>query len=196
MKPGRAKPRGDTIEASHRDAQSSRSRHRCQVGDPSARLACCLNPGDFVPCDNERGKFEQLFALRSRQIESVCEGTRTSAIRKIAPNENLHESSTAPDLVGDERTFTITHPFHPLRGCRLALVTHRKNWGEDRVYFHDDEGRLRAIAASWTNFSLQDPFCKVAAGRCAFRFVDLRELVVLLRQIAHRADTASEKLQE
>ena len=117
-------------------------------------------------------------------------------IGRIAPGVRLHESSTAPDLVGDERTFTITHPFHPLRGCRLALVTHRKNWGEDRVYFHDDEGRLRAIAASWTNFSLQDPFCKVAAGRCAFRFVDLRELVVLLRQIAHRADTASEKLQE
>ena len=76
------------------------------------------------------------------------------------------------------------------------LVTHRKNWGEDRVYFHDAEGRLRAIAASWTSFALQDPFCKVAAGRCAFRFVDLSELVVLLRQIAHRTDAASEKLEK
>jgi hypothetical protein len=115
---------------------------------------------------------------------------------KIAPSGRLHESSTAPDLVGDERTFMITHPFHPQKGCRFALVTHRKNWGEDRVYFHDAEGRLRAIAASWTSFALQDPFCKVAAGRCAFRFVDLSELVVLLRQIAHRTDAASEKLQK
>jgi hypothetical protein len=108
----------------------------------------------------------------------------------------LRKSSTAPDWGDDERTFTITHPFHPLRGCRFALVTHRKNWGEDRVYFHDDEGRLRAIAATWTSFSLQDPFCKVAAGRCAFRFVDLSELVVLLRQIVRRTDAASEILQD
>ena len=78
----------------------------------------------------------------------------------------------------------------------LALVTHRKNWGEDRVYFHDDEGRLRAIASSWTSFALQDPFCAIAAGRCLFRFVDLSELVVLLHRIANRTDADSEKRQE
>jgi hypothetical protein len=39
----------------------------------------------------------------------------------------------------------IVHPFHPRFGQRLRLVTVRHNWGEDRVYYHDSQGRLACI---------------------------------------------------
>ena len=113
-------------------------------------------------------------------------------IRKIAPGARWHESSTAGDLSGDERTFVVMHPFHPLNGREFRLVTYRLNWGEDRVYFHDDQGDLRAIPATWTSVSPKDPFCEVATGRCVLRFVDLQELLVLVQKIAQRADDTSE----
>ena len=74
----------------------------------------------------------------------------------------------------------MTHPFHPLCGREFDLVTYRQNWGEDRVYFQDDQGRLRALSAGWTSIGPDDPFVVVAAGRAAFRTADLLELAALL----------------
>jgi hypothetical protein len=48
---------------------------------------------------------------------------------------------TAPDCDGATQTFRVTHPFHPLLGRELRLVTFRQNWGEKRAYFYDDSGR-------------------------------------------------------
>jgi uncharacterized protein DUF5372 len=90
-------------------------------------------------------------------------------------------------LCGGERTFVVTHPFHPLKGREFALVTYRHNWGEDRVYFHDDGRNLASLPASWTSVAPQDPFREFAAGRCLLRFVDLIELLALARQIAEKA---------
>ena len=90
------------------------------------------------------------------------------------------------------RTFAVTHPFHPLLGREYPLVTYRHNWGEDRVYFHDDNGDLSALPASWTSVAPKDPFREVAAGRCLWRFVDLIELVALAGQIAARDDCSGE----
>ncbi len=59
-------------------------------------------------------------------------------------------------------------------------MTYRHNWGEDRVYFHDDQGRLKALSAGWTSIGPDDPFVRISAGRAAFRTVDLMKLVVLL----------------
>jgi len=80
----------------------------------------------------------------------------------------------------------VTHPFHPLKGRTFTLVTYRNNWGEDRVYFHDDRGNLTVLPASWTSVAPKDPFREVAAGRCLLRFVDLMELLALARQIRER----------
>lgn len=80
----------------------------------------------------------------------------------------------------------VTHPFHPLRGREFDLVTYRHNWGEDRVYFHDDRGELTALPASWTSVAAKDPFLELAAGRCLLRFADLTNLLVLARQIEER----------
>lgn len=60
------------------------------------------------------------------------------------------------------------------------MVTCRHAWGEDRVYYHDVEGRLRSLPAAWTSLFVPDPFVAVAAGRSAFRLEDLRGLRRLL----------------
>src|SRR5213076_344541 len=89
----------------------------------------------------------------------------------------------APDLDGACRTFRVTHPFHPLLGREFTLVTYRHNWGENRVYFHDDEGRLVSLPAAWTSVFSPDPFVVISAGRSAFRVPDLLELAQLLAKL-------------
>lgn len=77
----------------------------------------------------------------------------------------------------------MTHPFHPLRGREFELVTYRQNWGEDRVYFHDDQGQLRSLSAGWTSLGADDPFVVMSCGRSSFRTVDLLELVALIENL-------------
>ena len=84
------------------------------------------------------------------------------------------------------RVFTITHPFHPLLGEEFVLATRRLNWGEDRVMYHDQEGKLQSMPTSWTSEADKDQFTEVSAGSCWFRIDDLKELVSLLHTI--RAD--------
>jgi hypothetical protein len=74
----------------------------------------------------------------------------------------------------------VTHPFHPLHGREWELLTCRHNWGEDRVYFHDDGGCLRSMPATWTSVKAADPAVACGAGRSPFRVADLLELTVLL----------------
>ena len=91
----------------------------------------------------------------------------------------------------------MTHPFHPLCGREFRLVRYRLNWGEERVYFEDDEGRLSSVPAGWTSVSPPDPFVVVSAGRSHFRVVDLLELSRLLEglspEAAHRGGEGSRK---
>jgi Family of unknown function (DUF5372) len=96
--------------------------------------------------------------------------------------------SSAPDLDGGSQAFQVTHPFHPLRGREFALVTYRHNWGEHRVYFHDDTGRLVSLPAQWTSLFPLDPFVAIAAGRSPFRVQDLLELSYLVTRIQQGND--------
>jgi hypothetical protein len=77
----------------------------------------------------------------------------------------------------------VTHPFHPLHGQVFELVTYRRNWGEDRVYYHDEAGTLRSLPATWTSMAPEDPFVSLAGGRSPFRMTDLLELVRLLASL-------------
>jgi uncharacterized protein DUF5372 len=67
----------------------------------------------------------------------------------------------------------VTHPFHPLFGRDFEFVVHRRNWGEDRVYFHDEDGVLCSLPAGWTDVEPDDPFVTMAAGRCPFTIAGL-----------------------
>jgi hypothetical protein len=76
----------------------------------------------------------------------------------------------------------VTHPFHPLYGCEFELLTRRKNWGEDRVFYLSPEGETVSLPASWTDVQPPDAFFEIAAGRCDFRYSDLAELCRLLQR--------------
>jgi hypothetical protein len=69
-------------------------------------------------------------------------------------------------------------------------VTYRHNWGEDRVYFHDDDGRLRCMPARWTSVNTADPVATLGAGRSPFCVSDLLELVGLIDGMRNTASGA------
>jgi hypothetical protein len=64
------------------------------------------------------------------------------------------------------------------------MIIVRHTWGEQRVYFHDDDGRLCSLPAAWTSEALPDPFLALAQGRSLFHIDDLLRLAALLRRIA------------
>jgi Family of unknown function (DUF5372) len=59
------------------------------------------------------------------------------------------------------------------------LVAYKNAWGEDRVYFYDEQ-RLVALPAAWTDVIAADPFVLVASGRSLFQAADLLELAGLI----------------
>jgi hypothetical protein len=96
---------------------------------------------------------------------------------------NWRRPSTARHGDAGDAYFEIIHPHHPLRGQRFQLVIHRHNWGEDRVYFHDAEGRWTSVPAAWTTVVPEDAFVAVARGRSVFRYEDLLKMVDLVGKL-------------
>lgn len=74
----------------------------------------------------------------------------------------------------------MTHPFHPWVGREHVFVAERSTWGEDRVFFIDEDGTQRSLPSRWTDVAALDPFVVVAAGRSAFRVADLLDVAALL----------------
>ncbi len=74
----------------------------------------------------------------------------------------------------------MTHPFHPWVGREFVFVAVRHTWGEDRVFFLDEEGTQRSLPRGWTSAADPDAFVSLAAGRSAVRIEDLLALVELL----------------
>jgi Family of unknown function (DUF5372) len=82
-----------------------------------------------------------------------------------------------------EHCFTITHPFHPLRGQTFLLLSQRFAWGEERVFFSDPQThQVRSLPQAWTSLALPDPFVVVAAGKAVLRFSDVEQLAQILKQ--------------
>ncbi|MBT2305357.1 Y4bD/Y4pK family protein [Variovorax paradoxus] len=79
--------------------------------------------------------------------------------------------------------FEVTHAFHPWRGTRFVLATRKKNWGEDRVMFFDEDGHLRSLLASWTDVDEPDAFAHAAAGQSWLRTDDLVRLRALVDEV-------------
>jgi hypothetical protein len=82
-----------------------------------------------------------------------------------------------------------------LSGKIFELVTVRRNWGDERVYYQDETGSLHSLPLAWTNLAAEDPFVSLSAGRSAFRVVDLLELArcvaFLLQEIEEASDEDS-----
>ena len=77
---------------------------------------------------------------------------------------------------GEEETFQVTHPFHPLFGKTFALILCHHNWQEKRVYYQNELGEPGSLPLEWTNRAPIDPFVQLSAGRSAFRVADLLKL--------------------
>ena len=88
--------------------------------------------------------------------------------------------STAPDGNDQVPYCTITHPFHPLCGNKIQIVSLKQNWGEDCVFYRQEDGRLTSIPACWTSIYEPHPFNVISEGRCVFRFQELLELARLI----------------
>lgn len=84
----------------------------------------------------------------------------------------------------------MTHPFHPLLGRDFEFVEHKLNWGEDRVWLRDEDGRLFSLPAGWTDVAVPDPFTVIAAGRCPFTTDALLALADLIARFRGRPDSA------
>jgi hypothetical protein len=82
----------------------------------------------------------------------------------------------------------VTHPFHPLSGRGFEFVEYRQNWGEDRVYLHDEDGQLFSLPAAWTGAAAADPFVVIAAGRCPFTIAGLLAVADLIDRFRARRD--------
>jgi len=81
------------------------------------------------------------------------------------------------------RRFKIIHPFHPWSGQTFELITYLHTWGENRVYFQQQESEhLVSVPASWTDVAAEDPLVQLAAGRSLFRAPDLLELVQMVEE--------------
>jgi len=93
---------------------------------------------------------------------------------------DYQKQSTAPVPLDRARTFQVTHVFHPLHGRELAFVDQYVAWGEDRVCFRDDAGKLRYLPTDWTCLASPDPFVQASAGRSHFRIEDLLQLTTLI----------------
>jgi hypothetical protein len=74
----------------------------------------------------------------------------------------------------------VTHPFHPWCGREFLLVDLRQTWGEDRVFFVDEDGQLFSLPLGWTDAAPVVPFVEMAAGRSPFRAEDLVALAELV----------------
>ncbi len=112
----------------------------------------------------------------------TCAGAaaHSPARRRSFPSPRSPSPATAPDGAAAERTVRVTHPFHPWCGREFVFVVARRTWGEDRVFFLDEDGVQRSLLRSWTDAADVDPFVVVAAGRCRLRVCDLVELVELI----------------
>jgi hypothetical protein len=75
-----------------------------------------------------------------------------------------------------------------LRGRRFPFVSRRRNWGEDRVYYYDEQGELCSLLTVWTDAADADPFNVMAAGRCPFRVADLLDLADLVERLRPSID--------
>jgi Family of unknown function (DUF5372) len=83
----------------------------------------------------------------------------------------------------------VTHPFHPWAGREFVFVAARQTWGEDRVFFLDDDGTQRSLPSAWTDAGGVDVFVALAAGRSALRVEDLLVVVELIDGLRRAGDS-------
>jgi len=72
-----------------------------------------------------------------------------------------------------------------LYGQQFEIFNYRHNWGEYRVTFYDTPDHVQTLPAAWTSIVPSDPSVVLAAGRSAFRVIDLLMLAHLIDRIEY-----------
>ena len=63
------------------------------------------------------------------------------------------------------------------------MLAQKHRWGDQRVYFQDEQGHLRSLPVAWTSLAAPDPFVTHAAGRAFFRPADLLAVAMLCQRL-------------
>src|SRR5947208_5415992 len=129
--------------------------------------------------------------LRRRSWKTRCSGRpccpeclRThEPCASAIPSLAWSRQANALGAKGESLSFCVTHPYHPLCGQTFELAAQNKEFGEDRVFYRDPDGRLRYLAARCTSLAAPDPFVIAAAGRAYFHLEDLIRLAELIKEL-------------
>jgi hypothetical protein len=73
--------------------------------------------------------------------------------------------------------FKITHPFHPKKGKVFYLIDRKKVWGDDRIFYVNENGQLCLIPANFTDAFEKDPFIELSNEKCVTTFDSLMSLM-------------------
>ncbi|EQD62459.1 hypothetical protein B2A_02806 [mine drainage metagenome] len=65
-------------------------------------------------------------------------------------------------------------------------MTRKRAWGEDRVMYYDNKGKLRSMLTAWTSLAEPDQFAQAARGRSWFRVDDLLRLAAQVGELKGR----------
>jgi hypothetical protein len=95
---------------------------------------------------------------------------------------------TAPQQRLQNKTFRITHPFHPLYNKELEIESIRKAHGESWVYFYNSKNRRVSVLLRWTDLEPPDPFVRISDGRALFRITDLLSLATLINELKKESE--------
>jgi hypothetical protein len=90
--------------------------------------------------------------------------------------------SNAVDGAAPQRSFRVTHPFHPLTGRTFEVISVHQTWGEYRVFYAADDGALAAMPVNWTDVAEPDPFVAIGGGRAYCRLSDLLRLCAVIAE--------------
>lgn len=85
-------------------------------------------------------------------------------------------------ISGTEK-FTITHPFHPMKGKTFGLIERKLVWCDDRILYLDKDSNLRLIQTNFTDIYEEGPFVAISNGRCDITFDSLVSLVNIIKAI-------------
>ena len=148
--------------------------------------ACSLCPDDSVLGGNDRYTPLRRDVTNALRRRSTATGIPLSPSVPSARQTHWPSSTTTPSSDIAAQTFRVIHPFHPWRDKPFELIAYKSAWGEDRVYFYNEDQQLIALPASWTDVVPADPFVSTAEGRALFRANDLLELAGLVRRLSSK----------
>jgi len=80
-----------------------------------------------------------------------------------------------------------------LLGKVFAIVDRRRTSGEERVYYHDEAGKLCRMNAQLASVADVDPFVLMSAWRSRLRVDNLLQLVALIEQLRTSMKTSKPK---